>query len=109
MNRSLLLLTPVLLALAACNSARNAPSPVASASSPVVAAAPGGSDCSAVIARYRAVAKSDADTGNAGPSVYAQIDGEIRRAEAACAAGRDGEARSLIAASKSRHGYPGGN
>lgn len=109
MNRSLLLAAPLCLALAACNSSHSAP-PVATAavSSAPVAALPSGSGCGAVIAHYRAVAKSDADTGNANASVYAQIDGEIRKAEAACAAGRDGEARSLIAASKARHGYPGG-
>lgn len=73
-----------------------------------VAALPAGAGCDAVIARYRAVVKSDADTGNVNQSVYAQIDGEIRRAEAACSAGRDAEARSLIAASKAGHGYPGG-
>ena len=64
--------------------------------------------CDELIARYRAVAKSDADTGNSNQSVYAQIDREIRIAEIACAGGRDGEARALIAGSKSRHGYPGG-
>ena len=107
MNRSLLLAAPLFLALAACNSARSGPPPVAAVTPP--AAAPvSGSGCAAVIAQYRAVAKSDADTGNANRSVYAQIDAEIRRAEAACAAGRDAEARSLIAASKARHGYPGG-
>ena len=108
MNRSLLLAAPFVLALTACNSARSAPPPVAGVASPVVAALPAGAGCDAVIARYRAVVKSDADTGNVNQSVYAQIDAEIRRAEAACAAGRDGEARGLIAASKSRHGYPGG-
>ena len=108
MNRPLLFAAPLLLALAACNSARSAPPPVAGAAPPVVAALPAGAGCDAVIARYRAVVKSDADTGNVNQSVYAQIDAEIRRAEAACAAGRDAEARSLIAASKSRHGYPGG-
>ncbi len=107
-QRSFVLAAPLLLALAGCNSARSAPPPVAGGGSPVVAALPEGSGCSAVIARYRVVAKSDADTGNVNQSVYAQIDSEIRRAEAACAAGNDGEARSLIAASKARHGYPGG-
>ena len=107
MQRSVLLVT-LLLALAGCNASRSGPSPVATASSPVVAALPSGSGCGAIIGRYRAVVKSDADTGNVGQSVYAQIDSEIRRAEAACAAGNEGEARSLIGASKARHGYPGG-
>lgn len=102
-------LLPCFLALAACNATRTDPPPVAAApGSTTIAALPAGSSCSAAIARYRVVAKSDADTGNASASVYAQIDAEIRNAENACAAGRDAEARGLIAASKGRHGYPGG-
>ena len=97
-----------LLALAACNVSRNPPAPAATTTAPSTSVTTG-SDCGAVIARYRAVAKSDADTGNANASVYAQIDKEIRGAEAACAAGRDAEARTLIAGSKSRHGYPAGD
>lgn len=68
---------------------------------------PEGAGCSGAIARYRAVVANDRDTGNVNDSVYKQIEGEISGASAACAAGRDGEAMSLIAASKSRHGYPG--
>jgi hypothetical protein len=109
MTRMMVALTPlVVLTLAACNSART-PQPVASAAPQQEAMAlPAGAGCTASIARYRAVVKSDADTGNVNQSVYAQIDGEIKRAEAACASGQDGEARALVAASKSRHGYPGG-
>ena len=109
MFRPLSLCVPFLIALAACNSTASSqnvsllgPTP----NVPVVVAGAGGGGCADVIARFRAVAKSDSDTGNVGPSVYAQIDGEIKRAEAACAAGRDAEARGLIAASKARHGYP---
>ena len=97
-----------LLALCGCNAARTPPAAALSGAPTVVAAMPMGSDCASAIARYRAVAKSDADTGNVGASVYAQMDGEIRGAEAACAAGRDGEALSLLASSKARHGYPAG-
>lgn len=106
-QRSFAMLT--LLALAACNPARNPPAAAMPEPSPGVARLPGGTDCAAIIARYRVVAKSDADTGNATASVYAQIDREIRGAEAACVAGRDAEARSLIASSRARHGYPTGN
>jgi hypothetical protein len=112
MSRTALALASLgFLALGACNAQRSA-DPIAAApqQAPVQQGAvlAEGSGCAAVIARYRAVTKSDADTGNANKSVYAQIDAEIRRAEAACAAGNDAEARSLIAASKARHGYPGG-
>jgi hypothetical protein len=94
------------LALAGCKSA----SPVASnAPEPGVAqfAAHGeGGGCSGEIARYRAVMKNDFDTGNVNKSVYAQFQNEITRAEAACSAGRDGEALGLVRSSKARHGYP---
>ena len=50
---------------------------------------------------------NDLETGHVNKSVYAQINGEIEGARAACSAGRDGEANGLLAASKRRHGYPG--
>ena len=107
-------LTPLfsaLLIVATCTgcNARPASSPTASGESIVVAQLPGGGDCRSVIARYRAVTESDVQTGNANKSVGAQIEREIGGADAACAAGREGEALRLIASSKSRHGYPGGN
>jgi hypothetical protein len=68
---------------------------------------PEGSGCSAVIGRYDAVLKADVETGNVNKTVYDNIQGELSGARSACAAGRDGEARSLVSASKSRHGYPG--
>ena len=104
------------LALASCNSS---PQPQAVAANPAPQQRvvnpitpqgfklPEGSGCSGAIARYRAVIANDHQTGNVGESVYKQIEGEIAGASAACAAGKDGEAMSLIAASKSRHGYPG--
>ena len=104
-----------LLALASCNSTP-APQAVATAPqaqrtvSPITPSGfklPEGAGCSGAIARYRAVIANDRDTGNVNEKVYQQIEGEISGASAACAAGRDGEAMSLIAASKSRHGYPG--
>ena len=102
-----------LLALASCNST---PAPQAIATAPQRAVSPitpqgfrlpEGAGCSGAIARYRAVIANDRDTGNVNESVYKQIEGEISGASAACAAGRDGEAMSLVSASKSRHGYPG--
>lgn len=98
-----------LLALASCNSS---PPPQAAAPAPQQAAAPGvklpeGAGCTSTIERYRAVVSSDHQTGNVGEGVYKQIDGEISGASAACAAGRDADAMRMLAASKSRHGYPG--
>ncbi len=92
------------LGLAACNSPAAAP-PSTTAMTPA-AALPGGSDCAAVIARYRAVVESDASTGNLEQPVYRRIAKEIAPAESACAAGHDAEAKAMIAASAQRHGYP---
>jgi hypothetical protein len=93
------------LALAGCKSA----GPVASnAPETGVAqlASHGGGGCSDEIARYKTVMKSDFDTGNVNKSVYSQFQSEIARADAACSAGRDGEAIGLVRSSKARHGYP---
>jgi hypothetical protein len=79
------------------------PPPVAAG--PSFAGLPPGAPCSQAIGAYQAVIQHDQDTGNVNQSVYSQIEGEISRAAAACSSGRDGEARSLIAASKERHGY----
>ncbi|MBY6240920.1 hypothetical protein [Methylosinus sp. Sm6] len=98
-------------ALAGCNSAQP-PTAVA----PVVASRnvtprnftlPSGSGCAGAIARYRAVLDNDLAMGHVGQGVYATIQSELGPADSACSAGRDGEALSLLRASKSRHGYPG--
>lgn len=100
--------------LAGCNAARTPQ--VASQAAPAAAArgvtppdfqAPDGSGCSGAVARYRAVMENDLAMGHVNQSVYAQIQSEISDASAACSAGQDGRALSLLRASKSRHGYPG--
>jgi hypothetical protein len=94
------------LALAGCKSA----SPIASNAPETgiaqFASQGGGGGCSGEIARYKTVMKSDFDTGNVNKSVYSQFQSEIARADAACSAGRDGEAIGLVRSSKARHGYP---
>ena len=67
---------------------------------------PEGAGCSGDIARWQAVQANDYASGNVNLRVYNQIQNEIARAAAACSAGRDAEARKLVASSKSRHGYP---
>ena len=96
------------LLLAGCNTtqtAMNAPPGTA-----VVAQSnltmPGGSECAADIARYRALQKSELATGNVAQSVYNQMKNETAAAERVCAAGKDSEAREMITASRKRHGYP---
>ena len=66
---------------------------------------PEGSGCSGEISRFQAVLQNDVDTGNVNRSVYDRAEPDLNRASSACTAGRDGEARSILAATKSRFGY----
>lgn len=96
--------------LAGCNS--NA-SPVVAADSPPIAAPsgpplPAGAPCTAAIRKWQALISSDVRTGMVDQSVYRDVEGEMTRARAACAAGRDALARRLVQASRKRHGYPPG-
>ena len=108
--KTLALLVVACLALAACN----APAPQASAPpapGSVTVTPPGfqlpeGAGCSAKIARYRAVQDNDLAMGHVVQSVYNQIKRETDAASKVCAAGRDAEAKSMVAASEKRHGYP---
>ena len=107
-------LAPILLAalmLAGCN----APAPQAAApAQPTIVVTPqdfhlpAGGSCSGEVARYRALQDNDLAMGHVAQSVYNQIKGEIAAAESECSAGHDAQARSLIVASKQRHGYPTG-
>ena len=67
---------------------------------------PEGSGCAGDVARWQAVQANDYASGNVNLKIYNQIQAEIARAAEACLAGRDAEARKLVASSKSRHGYP---
>ncbi len=103
-----------LVGLGGCNSS-SPPPPVASAPpqgsangvTPSTFRLPGGAGCSGDVANWQAIQDNDLQTGHVSQSVYNQIKGEIAQAAAACQAGRDGEARSMVRASKVRHGYPG--
>ena len=112
----------LLSALTACNSAGGSSSaPVASTVPPAGDYAslppgvspqnfklPSGAGCSASVARWKAIQDNDLNTGHVSQSVYDQIAKEIDQAGAACQAGRDSEAESLVRASRARHGYPAG-
>jgi hypothetical protein len=97
-------------ALAACNApapqASAPPAPGSVAVTPPGFQLPEGMDCSGKIARYRAVQDNDLSMGHVGQSVYNQIKRETDAASKVCAAGRDAEAKSMVAASEKRHGYP---
>ena len=99
------------LTLAGCNSSGPPPSAVAPAPNSLVVAPsnfqmPQGSGCAGEVARYRAVQDDDLAMGQIAQSVYNQIHAETAAAAQACSAGHDQEARSMILASRKRHGYP---
>jgi hypothetical protein len=117
---SLFLALGLPLALAACNSAGGS-APVASTAPPSGAYAnlpagvsppgfslPGGTGCSASVARWKAIQDNDLNTGHVSRSVYNQIGKDIEQASAACQAGRESEAEAIIRSSRARHGYPAG-
>ena len=96
--------------LAACNApaprASAPPAPGSVAVTPAGFQLPEGMDCLAKIARYRAVQDNDLSMGHVVQSVYNQIKRDTDAASKVCAAGRDAEAKSMVAASQRRHGYP---
>ncbi len=97
------------VALAGCNAGRQA-QPLVDPTGPaahMTTQTPEGAGCSGAIGRYRSVAENDLAMGHVNRGVYDQIQGEIGAAAAACAAGEDSRALSLLRASKARHGYPG--
>jgi hypothetical protein len=94
------------IALVGCNEINGAAPDVSLAATPAASPAlPAGAPCSGEISRYDAVVRDDLRTGNVEQKVYDQIERELARATAACAAGRGGEAHAIVAASKARHGY----
>ena len=67
---------------------------------------PQGSGCNGAVARWAAIQDNDLKSGHVSPSVYKTIQGEISQARAACNAGRDAESKTMVRASRMRHGYP---
>ncbi|MGH6797397.1 MAG: hypothetical protein ACREDI_03325 [Roseiarcus sp.] len=83
---------------------------------PVAAAPPAGAapnwpplpqnaSCTEKLNSYQKVLTADVKTGNVARSVYDAIEGDLMRAADACAAGKDGEALSIIRATQVKHGY----
>lgn len=94
--------------LAGCNSTAQTPATaIPAAVVAPLAALPAGTGCGGAIGRTRAVVQSDIATGNLNTPVGARFNADLDRAQAACAAGRDGEALRELAAAKARYGYPG--
>ena len=107
------LLTMAALACAAlvgCNQTSGAPPPppgtVAPGVTPSSFRLPEGGGCQGDVARFQAILKNDADIGHLSASVYARASADVRQAETACAAGRDVQARTIVAQTKRNYGYP---
>jgi len=98
-------------ALCGCNETTGPVAPVAAtpaaAAVPVGPNLPEGAACTGDYRHFQAVLKDDVETGNLDPRVFDQIQADLSKAAAVCAAGRDGEARAIIHASKEKHGYHG--
>lgn len=90
--------------LGACQSKAPPPAAVAAVTAPVIVPADG-PGCGAAIAHTQGLVDSDVATGNLNAPVGKRFSADLDGARAACAAGRDGEARALLAAAKSRYGY----
>ena len=83
--------------------------PTASGGAPGAAPAafsmPMGGGCQGEVTRFQAVLQSDVNTGNVARSVYNRAEPDLTRAATACQLGRESEAMSILAATKSRFGY----
>jgi hypothetical protein len=71
-------------------------------SSPAVA---GPAGCAGPISEYQEIIDRDAETGSLNPGVYNRVTTDLEGVKRACAAGREAEARSQLAAVKQRYGY----
>ena len=91
--------------LSACQS--SAPPPVAAVAAPAAAVAPlpTGTGCGPSVARTQAIVATDVKTGDLSAPVGTRFSADLSKAAGACAAGREGEAMSLLAAAKARYGY----
>ena len=108
------LLAAALLALGACQTASEAPTPAAAPKSeprgvsitPSNFKLPEGAGCTGDVARFRAIMANDLETGHTTKKVYDEIEGEMKKAEAICASGNSGGASAHVRSTKSRYGYP---
>ncbi len=98
------------IALGGCNQTSGPSAPVAAlapqpSASPNWPNLPEGAACTKDLNHYQTVLDADVKTGNVNRSVYDQIEVDLGRAANACAAGHDGEARTIIRKTKVEHGY----
>ena len=109
--RTLLAVLPLAM-LAACNTpAPQAPSQanyqnLPAGVAPAGFALPTGSGCEGDIARFQAIIDNDLASGHTTQRVHDAVSGDLKKAQTACAAGRSGEASSMVTATRKRFGYP---
>jgi hypothetical protein len=108
-NRKIAALASLVLLLTACAGGTQAP-PAPMAATPggaaTRAALTGPPGCTRPIAEYEALVDRDVTTGYLSQVVYDRINEELAAGpRAACAAGRDAEARGQLARVKTSHGY----
>jgi hypothetical protein len=65
----------------------------------------GPAGCAGPIAEFQQLIDNDAETGYLNPGVYNRVTTDLGNVKQACAAGREAEARSQLAAVKGRYGY----
>ncbi|MEX2127885.1 MAG: hypothetical protein WD871_06530 [Xanthobacteraceae bacterium] len=68
-----------------------------------IVAGPAG--CAGPISEYLQIIDADAESGALNPGVYNRVTTDLGAVKQACAAGREAEARSQLAAVKARYGY----
>jgi hypothetical protein len=105
----------IALLVSACASSDSPPPRSAMPAGPSVISGPGGSGgapviagpagCAGPIGEFQQVIDSDAETGHLNPGVYNRVTTDLGPVKQACAAGREAEARSQLAAVKGRYGY----
>ncbi|MFG1428979.1 hypothetical protein [Roseixanthobacter glucoisosaccharinicivorans] len=97
------------LLLAACTTTSSPPpAPSLASAAPAGAAdsTAGAASCTSALANFMKVVDADAASGNLNQSVFKRISADLVTPRATCAAGKDGESRSQLAAIRARYGYP---
>ncbi|MFG1463657.1 hypothetical protein V5F77_12230 [Xanthobacter sp. DSM 24535] len=108
MKARLLTCTLAGLLLSACTTT-SSPPPLArapSATGGVADSTGGAASCTSALANFQTVVDADAASGNLNQSVFRRISADLATPKATCAAGKDGESRSQLAAIRARYGYP---
>ena len=99
-------LTLCLLALSVAGCTQTASTPAARPALPEPAYAPSGPGCGPQIAHFREIITYDLSVRRLAQSTFDAAGVPLAQAEAACAAGRSGEAMATLRRAKTAAGYP---